>query len=364
MNSFEVKTLFNHAGYSLLKNILFSFDPEKVHNEFIKIGKALSHYEASKKAVSLVFNYKHPSLEQTLQGIKFSNPVGLSAGFDKNAELIPIMENVGFGFVEVGSITAKSCEGNPGVRLKRIIENKSLWVNLGLNNNGADEISSRLKKQEFNIPFGISIAKTNCKETIEPGIAIEDYIYSLKKFRNIGNYFTINVSCPNAFGGQPFSDPVLFESLCKEMKKLNIKKPIFVKFSPDLENNNVKKIISISEKYNINGFICSNLTKKDIGFSSGGMSGKKLEDKANGLLSFVYKQTRSWKTKPILIGNGGIFCAEDAYKKIKLGADLVQLVTGMIYQGPSLIGEINYNLVKLLKKDGYKNISEAVGTAN
>lgn len=359
-----MKSKFNHAGYSLLKNVLFSFDPEKVHNEFLKIGKSLEQHELSKKIVSLVFNYQNPMLKQKLNGINFRNPIGLSAGFDKNAELIPIMENVGFGFVEVGSITAKSCAGNPGVRLKRILEEKSIWVNLGLNNNGADEISQRLKKQKFNIPFGVSVAKTNCKETTNSKIGIEDYIYSLKEFKNTGNYFTINISCPNAFGGQPFSDPALFESLCKEISKLNIKKPIFVKFSPDLENNNVKKIISISEKYNINGFICSNLTKKDIGFSSGGMSGKKLENKANSLLSFVYKQTRSWKTKPILIGNGGIFCAEDAYKKIKLGANLVQLVTGMIYQGPSLIGEINYGLVKLLRKDGFSNISEAVGTAN
>ena len=235
MNTFELKSKFNQVGYSVLKSCLFSLDPEKVHNSFIKIGKNLSSHRATKKVVSLVFNYRHPSLEQTILGIKFRNPIGLSGGFDKNADLINIMDSVGFGFVEVGSVTAKPYEGNSGIRLKRIIDKKSIWVNLGLNNEGVLNIRNKLHGKKFGIPFGINIAKTNCQETVNPEIGLKDYIYSLKILKKEGDYFTINISCPNAFGGQPFTSPELYEKLLKEMDKLKIKKPVFVKLSPDLK---------------------------------------------------------------------------------------------------------------------------------
>ena len=365
MKAIKMKSRMSKAVYSgLVKKICFKYDEEKVHNFFVNAGKSIESNSLSNSFVKMMFNYQNPILEQDLLGIKFRNPVGLSAGFDKNAELIPIMESIGFGFVEVGSVTAKPCNGNDGVRLLRIPEEKAIWVNLGLNNNGTDEISSRLKGKSFGIPFGVSIAKTNCIETLNVKIGVKDYAYSFMKFNNnhIGSYYTLNISCPNAYGGQPFSDPKLLESLLKEVKKLKIKKPIFLKLSPDLDIINIDKIIDLSEEYEVNGFICSNLTKKDIGFDTGGLSGKRLSDKSEKLLSYVYKKTRNWKNEPVLIGVGGIFSAEDAYKKIKLGANLVQMITGMIYQGPGVISEIKYELVKLLQKDGFSNISEAVGT--
>lgn len=365
METFTIKNNINKALYiNLIRKICFSYDAEKVHNFFINLGRRMESSYLPKILLRKLFDYQNQILEQNLLGLKFRNPVGLSAGFDKNAEIISIIGAIGFGFSEVGSITAKPCEGNSGKRLLRIPKENSIWVNHGLNNQGTDKIVSEIKGRKFSIPFGVSIAKTNCEETTNTNAGIKDYIYSLKKFsdNNVGDYYTINISCPNAYGGQPFSVPKNYETLLKEINRLTVKKPIFVKLSPDLDKRNIIKIINISENYNIKGFICTNLTKKNIGFISGGLSGKKMLDKSDKLLHYVYKKIRKWKIKPVLIGVGGIFSAEDAYRKIKLGANLVQLITGMIYNGPGIVGEINYGLVKLLKEDGFNNISEAVGS--
>lgn len=344
---------------NILKPILFKFDPEKMHNLFISIGKLLGSNTITKSLTSLTFNYQNPALEQKILGIRFRNPLGLSAGFDKNADLPEIMEKIGFGFLEVGSITAKQCEGNKGIRLKRLPERKSIWVHLGLNNKGADEISKKLRYRKFNLPVAISIAKTNCKETVDNKEGIMDYIYTLKKFESqkIGDFFVLNISCPNSYGGQPFHKPELYNLLLKEVVKLKIKKPIFVKLSPDISRKNIDNIIKISYKYRISGFICSNLTK-DHEFGKGGLSGKAVEDKSNNLIRCIYKKTNG---DFMLIGVGGVFSAEDAYKKIKAGANLISLITGMIYEGPQLISEINQDLVKLLNKDGFSSIKEAIG---
>ncbi|MEK6889279.1 MAG: quinone-dependent dihydroorotate dehydrogenase [Nanoarchaeota archaeon] len=343
----------------LLKRIFFMFDAELMHKTFIKFGKLLGSNVLTRGFVKLHYNYQNQMLSQKLLGINFENPVGLSAGFDKNGEIISVISDVGFGFSEIGSVTALRCKGNLGKRLARIPEKKSLWVHLGLNNNGCDEIVERLKERKYKIPFGVSIAKTNCEETADDKIGIEDYIYSLKKFSemDIGDYYVLNISCPNAYGGQPFSRVKAYEALLKESDKLKIRKHIFVKISPDLTKKNIDDIIKISEKHKVSGFIVSNLTKKhDMG--KGGLSGKVVDEKSDEMLSYIYKKT---KGKYILIGVGGIFSAEDAYRKIKLGANLVELITGMIYQGPGLISEINQGLVELLKKERYRNIREAVG---
>jgi dihydroorotate dehydrogenase len=356
----KVRNGFNGYIYvNIIKRIAFLFDAEFTHRFFVSFGKILESNFLTRALTRIMFDYENNKLEQNILGIKFENPVGLSAGFDKNAEIIDIISDVGFGFTEVGSVTAKYCSGNKGKRLERIKEKESLWVNLGLNNNGADEISERLRDKKFDIPIGISIAKTNCAETVNDSAGISDYIYSLRKFEKekVGDYYVLNISCPNAYGGQPFSRPEAFEGLMKEVKKLKIKKPIFVKMSPDLTNKNVDSIIKISRKYGVKGFVCSNLTKKKEK-KSGGYSGKIVEKDSDKLLRYIYSKTRG---EFVLIAVGGIFSAEDAYMKIKNGANLVQLITGMIYRGPNLISDINQGIVGLLEKDGYKKIKEAVG---
>jgi len=358
----EVRNKVNHWLYvNIVKRIAFNFDAELMHRFFIKFGRILGKYRLTKQIIRDMYYYENPILRQNVMGITFNNPVGLSAGFDKNAEIISICEDVGFGFSEVGSVTGLSCGGNTGKRLERIAGKKSLWINLGLNNRGVDSISNSLSGEKYKIPFGISIAKTNCRETANDSVGLKDYIYSLKKFNelNMGNFYVLNISCPNAYGGQPFSRAEAYESLLKETDRLKIKKPVFVKLSPDLSIKEVDTIIHISGKHKITGFIISNLTKKSKS-AKGGFSGKVVEEKSNKMLKYVYKKTRG---KYFLIGVGGIFSAEDAYKKIKLGANLVELITGMIYEGPNLIGEINLGIADMLEREGFRNISEAVGSA-
>lgn len=345
---------------NIIRPFLFLFDPELMHRVFIKIGAFIGSNPITKSITNLFFNYQNPMLQQNILGMKFTNPIGLAAGFDKNGQMISAMEDVGFGFVEIGSITANSCLGNPGKRFERLVKQESLWVHFGLNNKGALVNYNRIKDKKFKIPVGVSVAKTNSEETIAPEAGLKDYLFTINTFKDKADFFVLNISCPNAFGGCTFAEPALFESLTKEVRSLNVNQPIFVKLSPDLSKQNVDKIISIAAKYKISGFICTNLTKQhNIG--KGGLSGKILEKKSDEMLSYVYKKAKQTKKKFIIIGTGGVFTAEDAYKKIKLGANLVQLITSLIYEGPQVVGHINHDLVKLLKKDGYKNISEAVG---
>lgn len=343
-------------------------DPENVHDFFTTSGRFLGSNSFTKAITKTFFSYSNPALEQTILGVKFSNPIGLAAGFDKNALLTSILPSVGFGFMEVGTITGERCEGNPKPRLWRLKKSKSLVIYYGLKNDGSDAISNRLKNRKLEIPLITSIGKTNIENTVETEKGIRDYLKAYKQLINIGQFSDINISCPNAFGGQPFSDPEKLDQLLTEIEKVATKKPLLLKMPPDLNDKQLDSILEVAKKHKVTGFICTNLTKirtskiiDDFVPEKGSFSGKVVENLSNDLIGRIYKKT---KGEYIIIGCGGVFSAEDAYKKIKLGASLVQLITGMIFEGPQVIGEINLGLVKLLQKDGYKNISQAIGTAN
>lgn len=343
---------------NFLKPVLFLFDPETAHDSMTFVGRFLGSNLLTRELTSLLFNYSNPALEQNILGIKFKNPIGLSAGFDKDALLTDILPSVGFGFAEVGSITGEQCSGNPKPRLWRLKNLKSLIVYFGLKNKGCVEIAARLKNKKFSIPIGTSIAKTNCADTVDTDKGIADYVKAFSAFSDIGAYFTINISCPNAYGGLPFTDAVKLDKLLVQTDKIPTKKPIFLKMSPDLTEKELDDILVVVKKHRVHGLISTNLTKNSKIAEKGGLSGKLVLDLSNRQIEMIYKKT---KGKYIIIGVGGVFSAEDAYKKIKLGANLVQLITGMIFEGPQVISEINQGLVKLLKQDGYKNISKAVG---
>jgi dihydroorotate dehydrogenase len=353
----------------IFRNIFFLQDPEVVHDRVVNLGSFLSSNFLTRSLTSLSFFYSDESLEQTVRGVKFENPIGLAAGFDKDALLTDILPSVGFGHAEVGSITGEPCRGNPRPRLWRLKKSKGLAVHYGLKNDGAEQISKRLKKKTFAIPIGTSIAKTNSKETIGTEAGIRDYVKAFNRFTRIGSYFTINISCPNTFGGEPFTDSKKLDRLLTKIDKIPTKKPIFLKLSPDLTKKEIDSILLVSARHKIDGFVCGNLTKKrkineivDRNVPArGSLSGKIVEGLSNEQIHYIYKKT---KGKYAIVGCGGVFSAKDAYKKIKLGASLVQLITGMIYEGPQLISEINQGLVRLLKKDGFTNISQAVGVEN
>lgn len=359
--------LFRWKYKHILKPAFFMLDPEVVHDRMIGVGKMLGKFSATRKITSAYFNYENPILEQTVLGINFKNPVGLAAGFDKNAELLQILPSVGFGFVEIGSITGYPCEGNKKPRLWRLKKSKGLVVNYGLKSDGCEVIAKRLENKKFRNVIGTSVAMTNCQANLDIETAIKDYAKAFTALSKIGDYFTINISCPNAHGGQPFVDHEKLDKLLTVIDTIPTDKPIFIKLSPDLEMSEVDNILNVIEKHTIHGIICSNLTKPrnnpkivdDNVPEKGGISGKPVQDLSDKLISYIYQKT---KERYVLIGVGGVFNAEDAYKKIKLGATLVQIITGMIFEGPQLIGEINRGLVELLAKDGFKNITEAVGS--
>lgn len=350
----------------LFKPIVFQIDPEKIHDSMIAFGESLGRYAWVRRVAGFLFDFQHPMLAQRICGIDFRNPVGLSGGFDKNGRLTDILPEVGFGFMEIGSITGERCEGNPKPRMWRLKKSRSLLVHYGLNNAGARSLAKRLHGKKFRIPVGINIAKTNNRETVAKESGTADYLRAYREMGQIGDYVTINISCPNAYGGCPFTDRENLEYLLTKIATVPKTKPIFIKLSPDLTLQEIDAIITLARRFKLDGFICSNLTKSrenprilDTDFPEyGGMSGKVVDDLSDRLIEYIFRQVGK---EFVLIGVGGIFSAEDAYRKIRKGASLVQLITGMVFEGPQLIGGINYGLVCLLKRDGFQNIAEAVG---
>jgi len=349
-----------------LKPIFFHYDPEDIHDVMIKFGSYLGRYKITQWKINILYGYKNKKLEQEISGIKFPNPIGLSAGFDKNAELVDIISCVGFGYSEVGSITALPCGGNPKPRLWRLPKSKGLVVYYGLKNDGATIIAKDLFHKKIKVPIGTSIAMTNNDENIDINNAIKDYCITFKSFAHIGAYTTINISCPNTCGGQPFIEPEALKLLLTEIDKIETSKPVLIKLSPDLPFDKIDELIIIAKEHRVHGIICTNLTKKrdtpllrDNNIPNhGGISGLPVQKLSDEMIAHIYKKEGK---RFIIIGSGGIFTAEDAYRKIRLGASLLQIITGMIYEGPQVISEINRGLAILLTRDGYKNISEVIG---
>ena len=350
------------ASYKhIAKPILFKFSPENVHDATIKSAKLSGKIVPLKGLIKASWAYQNPILEQTIDGIFYKNPIGLAAGWDKDALAAPLMESIGFGFTEVGSITQHSYKGNPGTRLWRLPKSKSIMVYYGLKNDGVDVIADRLKKMSLNIPMGTNIAYTNSPTCNDDKSAIADYAYSFKKLANIGDYFTINISCPNTYGGQPFNDKERLHKLLTVLDDIETNKPVYIKLSPDISQKERRDIADLAFEHRVHGFVCGNLTKnrqlaqiKDINVpEQGGMSGKIVQDLSDELIADMYKYSGGKKT---IIGLGGVFNTQDAYKKLQAGANLVQLITGLIYQGPQIVGQINKDLAEILHKQKNKNI--------
>lgn len=358
---------------NLFKPIAFKFDPEFVHDRMSSFGHFLGKFKLGRWLTGKFFSYPQDSiLEQQINGVTFKNPVGLSAGFDKNARLMNILPYVNFGFEEIGSVTMESYVGNPSPRLYRLKKSKGLVVYYGLMNDGVKAIGQRIKKAlKTDMILGVSVAKTNSEKTAKEEDGILDYYHCLKYLinHNIGQYYTINISCPNTFGGEPFTTSDKLDRLLNKLSEIKTDKPIFIKMPINLELQNFDALLQVCIKYNITGVIIGNLTKirdpeliKDSIPENvkGGISGLPTQELSNNLISYTFK---NYGDRLKIIGVGGIFSAEDAYEKIKRGASLLQLITGMIFEGPSLIKTINYELAQMLKKDGFNNITEAVGTA-
>ena len=218
----------------LLKPILFRQEPEIVHDFMVRFGAWLGRYAFGRWFTAIFFDYKNPALEQKIFGLNFINPIGLAAGFDKNAELTSILQAVGFGFAEVGSITGVTCAGNPKPRLWRLPKSRGLVVYYGLKNDGCEIIAKKLQTKKFAFPVGVSVAMTNCQENLILENGIKDFAKAFKTMEPIADYLTVNISCPNTIGGQPFIEPQNLAALFLTLDKIPTVKPIFIKLSPDL----------------------------------------------------------------------------------------------------------------------------------
>lgn len=363
----------------VIKPILFKQDPEIVHEGFTKFGIFIGKFWLTKKITKLFFYYKNKKLEQNYFGIHFKNPIGLSAGFDYNVELSKVIGDIGFAFASGGTVTYNEYEGNTKPRLKRLPRSKSLLINKGFKSKGIKKVLKNISFTKINsAQIGISMGATNSPNTCTSDAQIFDILESFKYLINHKKaekfaYYELNISCPNVAGSGALTEPNVLENLLSELRKLDIKKPLFVKFQLEIEWNHAKELIQIMINHNVDAVIIANLLKKksNYGFDKkeineiidnnlkGNFSGKSTEELSNDLIGRVYQE---FGNQIKIIGVGGIFSAEDAYEKIKRGASLVQLITGMVFEGPHLIGGINKKLVSFLERDEYENLSEVIGS--
>lgn len=374
----ERKRLFvllsSYLYIKLFKNVLFLADPELVHNAITGFGEVLGKFGPLSNFSKWLIKYRDTKLRQIFHGITFENPIGLAAGFDYEAKLSQYLPSIGFGFASVGTITNMAYEGNPKPRLGRLPKSKSLMVNKGFKSTGAQAVSERLKGMRFDIPIGISIGRTNSARLKNQKDSVKDIISAFKIFEkaNISNaYYELNISCPNLIHGDiSFYPPKNLENLLVQLDKLKLKKPVFVKMPIEKSNKEVLTMLEVIAKHSPVGVIFGNL-QKDRKHSSldknearmfkvGYYSGKPTYNRSNELISLAYKQ---YKNRFVIIGCGGVFSGKDAYEKVSRGASLVQLITGLIYEGPQLVQQINFELLDVLEEKGHKNISDAIGSS-
>ena len=344
--------------FSNLRSLIFKLDPETAHNLAIK---------------SLKFNFvpnildedkDNPLFKTRLFNKDLDNPIGMAAGFDKNAEVYNSLFKLGFGFVEVGTVTPLKQYGNPKPRVFRLVEDEALINRLGFNNYGAMNVLERIKSNKQSGLLGINIGPNKDTEN-----RLNDYIECLKTFYEVADYITINISSPNTEDLRSFHDQTklneLLENIDKEKKSLNSQVPIAVKVSPDIDDQEINKISEVLLNNNIEVIIVSNTSDSTrenlnniLGHQKGGLSGKPIENKSTDLINKFYKILRG---RIKIIGVGGVDSGRGAYEKFLAGANYVQLYTGMVFRGPNIVNMIKKELKELLTKDGVKNYTEIIG---
>lgn len=339
----------------LIKPILFAFDPERAHNFFVWWGEFFGQFKIFKKLIGIFFKYKSKDISKVVDGLYYQTPFILSAGYDYNGRLINILPEISFGGEEVGSVTAKPYEGNTKPRLTRLPKSKSILVNKGLKNDGVEKIIERLKKYPKCKGFvvGVSIARSNIKETASTEAGLADYLYSFKRLNeeNVGDYYTLNISCPNAFCGETFADPKLLPLLLAKISEVKCQKPIYVKMPINLPWPEFEALLKILAEFPmIKGVIIGNLNKNydDLDFRDeapkeyrGGLSGKPTFKLSNDL---IRKTRGAYQNRFTIIGCGGVLSAKDMQEKFAAGSDLVMLITGLIWNGPGFIKDLAKNL--------------------
>ncbi|EMA43176.1 quinone-dependent dihydroorotate dehydrogenase [Halococcus saccharolyticus] len=343
--------------YDICKPLLFRLPAESAHSTVHRLLETAQHTPIE-PALAARYTVDDDRLTTTEFGLDFPNPIGVAAGFDKNAEVPRALGQLGFGHVEVGGVTAEAQDGNPRPRLFRLAEDGALVNRMGFNNHGADRIGDRLSRARANVPVGVNIGKSKATP-LEAAAA--DYRYSYERCA-AGEYFVVNVSSPNTPGLRDLQHRDHLEHIFGTLQDAGAD-PLLVKLSPDLTDDAVEEALAVVDEMDLDGVIATNTTterpaslRSPNRVEEGGLSGKPLEARATRAVAFVAERT----DVPV-IGVGGVSSAAGAYRKLRAGASLVQLYTGLIYQGPSLARDINRGLLELLERDGFGSVDEAVG---
>ncbi len=352
MFNFLIKPIFAQIILmykQLLRPIFFSFDPEKIHHFTFSLVKLTSKIPGFKSIYRSLYVIDNPKLERNVLGLTFKNPVGLAAGFDKNAVLYNELANFGFGFIEIGTVTPKAQEGNPKKRLFRLKHDQGIINRMGFNNEGLQAAIVQLKKNKGKLIIGGNIGKNT---QTKPEDYTKDYLECFNALHPYVDYFVLNVSCPNVGSHAKLNDKDYLEELIGAVQKANRtftkQKPIVLKIAPDLNNAQLDEIIELVKDTNLDGVIASNTSMDRSGLKAsqerlesignGGLSGQPVKEKSTAVIKYLSEKSN--KAFPI-IGVGGVHSAKDALEKIDAGADLVQIYTGFIYEGPSLVKQIN-----------------------
>jgi dihydroorotate dehydrogenase len=360
---------------NIIRPILFQCDPERAHELAIQSGRLLSH-RPFPSLISKYYTITDPRLATEVCGLHFPNPIGLAAGYDKSGEAIPFLESLGFGHIEIGSVSAAPSKGNPKPRLFRLPQDSAIVVHYGLQNHGADLIAKRLNHTHHHHPLGINIVKTNRGINASPNTEediLTDYIHAINQLKNCADYLALNLSCPNTEMGRDFfSEKAHIKRFITALNDLDIPCPVFLKISPTGGISAIEDMLeAVDHATFISGFTFNLPPGKQVPLSTpisiwqtmpGAIAGKPVEHLINTCITELYRRMN--KKRYHIIGAGGIFTAQDAYHKIQLGASLTQLLTALIYNGPSIAHRINKELIELIERDGLKSISEAVGTKN
>ncbi len=362
--------LYRHV----IRPLLYLLPPDTIHPIVAGGGERVARTPILGQALRRSLRVDDPALRTTVDGVTYPNPVGLSAGFDKDAQYLHFEEMLGFGFAEIGSITGRPYAGNAKPWARRMVRNESLVVNYGLKSRGVERVAQRLERTHVAMPYGVSVAKSN-HPACTGSAAIADYVQVYVRTKALGAYATINLSCPNTADGTPFSEPEALEPLLKALADAraehSVRKPTYLKINPDMPREKLDVIVALVGRYELQGLVIGNLIKDKsrahalLDFPEdhnldwpGGISGKPVRSISTEAIRYVYGKTRGRMT---IIGTGGISTGDHAYEKIRAGASLVQLITGFIFGGPATIRNINRRLAVLLKRDGFSSVREAVG---
>jgi dihydroorotate dehydrogenase len=348
---------------------LFRLDPERAHHLTLWLLQQLAQMPSLLKLWQHWRPLEHAPLQTQVAGLHFPNPVGLAAGFDKSARAVAAFPALGFGFVEIGTVTPRPQVGNPLPRLFRVPLDEAVINRMGFNNDGAPAVAQRLKTLTGHVPVGVNLGM-NADTPLEQ--ALDDYRAGIAALFDVADYVVVNVSSPNTPGLRTLQSSAHLRALLGGVQDCNQAlararqvqpRPLFVKIAPDLQPGEIDAIVEVVQACAVNGIIATNTTLEREGLTtmtseSGGLSGRPLRQRSTEVIRHVYRAARGHIP---IIGVGGIFSAEDAYEKICAGAALIQLYTGLIYRGPGLPRRINVGLVRLLQRDGLTHLSQAVG---